>query len=58
MKSNVSKLSDSGNSEHVEKIQTLVSAVQTWSSSRVNVIRSVECADEGLWKTVRDVERQ
>ena len=48
-KSNVSEVNESENSKHVEKYLTPGSAPQPSSSSRVNVTRAVECADEGLW---------
>ena len=47
-KSNVSEVSESENSKHVQGNWTLVSAPQPSSSSRMNVMRTVECADERL----------
>ena len=48
-KSNVSEVSESENGRHVEETWTPVSSPQPSSSSQVNTIRTVGCADEGLW---------
>ena len=42
-------MSESENSKHVEETWTLASSLQPSSSSQVNTIRTIECADEGLW---------
>ena len=49
MKSEVAEVSESENSQHVEETWTQASSPKPSSSSEVNTIRRLGCADESLW---------